>query len=348
MNTYSEICPAEVFKSSLPLLDVRAPAEFAKGVMPLSCNLPILDDVERSKVGTTYRKAGEVAATALGLELISGAVRELRIDAWRDYLENQPTAVLTCWRGGQRSKIAQNWLAEFGCDVPRVSGGYKAMRRYCLELLDAAVANKVWWVVTGRTGAGKTEIIRNLVNAIDLEESANHRGSAFGAMPTPQPAQATFENHLAHLYLGIGSEYLVVEDESRTIGRLCIPKAWNARMQEAPQVLVETGLEERVAHIENEYVDETLKVNNEADLASRYQAALDRIKRRLGGALHAEISRQLHQAFAGSGSHTAWISTLLEKYYDPMYDYQLERKQARIKFRGNWMDVMEYMREKSE
>ena len=38
-----------------------------------------------------------------------------------------------------------------------------------------------------------------------------------------------------------------------------------------------------------------------------------------------------------------WIQSLLSWYYDPMYDYQLEKKEARIIFRGDRQAVREFL-----
>ena len=62
-----------------PLLDVRAPAEFALGQLPNSFNAPILNDAERKRVGTTYKQHGHDAAVALGHRLVKGAVKDQRI-----------------------------------------------------------------------------------------------------------------------------------------------------------------------------------------------------------------------------------------------------------------------------
>jgi len=42
-------------------------------------------------------------------------------------------------------------------------------------------------ILGGRTGSGKTRVLKQLDNSIDLEGLANHRGSAFGPTATPQP-----------------------------------------------------------------------------------------------------------------------------------------------------------------
>ncbi len=338
-----------LLKTQPPLLDVRAPVEFRQGKLPNSFNAPILNDAEREQVGTTYKRDGHDAAVLLGHELVSGATRTQRIEQWQKYCLENTDAQIMCWRGGQRSALAQQWLAAQGVQRERVAGGFKAVRHGSLHVL--ANPQKRWWLVSGRTGSAKTPLIQSLQSGIDLEGHANHRGSAFGRRLTPQPTPVTFECALASAYLRLPGENLVVEDESRTIGRIGLPQVWHEQMLQAPIALVEAGFEERVEHIHKEYVAEALDEHRDAglmptDLLGRYEEALVRIKRRLGGARLADLTLRLQQAFAGKTDHRDWISYLLREYYDPMYDFQLQRKTARIQFRGCHADVAAFLRAK--
>ena len=94
-----------------------------------------------------------------------------------------------------------------------------------------SVPTKHWLVLAGRTGVGKTKVIEMLPDAIDLEALARHRGSAFGGHDGGQPTPIAFENALAIATLKHRGSRLIVEDESRTIGRLALPQLWHARMQ---------------------------------------------------------------------------------------------------------------------
>ena len=338
-----------LLKTQPPLLDVRAPVEFRQGKLLNSFNAPILNDAERAQVGTTYRRDGHDAAVLLGHELVSGATRTQRIEQWQKYCLENTDAQIMCWRGGQRSALAQQWLAAQGVQRERVAGGFKAVRHGSLHVL--ANPQKRWWLVSGRTGSAKTPLIQSLRSGIDLEGHANHRGSAFGRRLTPQPTPVTFECALASAYLRLPGESLVVEDESRTIGRIGLPQVWHEQMLQAPIALVEASFEERVEHIHKEYVAEALDEHRDAglmptDLLGRYEEALVRIKRRLGGARLADLTLRLQQAFAGKTDHRDWISYLLREYYDPMYDFQLQRKTARIQFRGCHADVAAFLRAK--
>lgn len=108
------------------MLDVRAPMEFDQGAIPNSFNLAILNDAERAEVGRTYKQEGGLAATALGHKLVSGERKTARLKAWATYLDQHPNAMIMCWRGGQRSQIAQQWLQALGYTIERVPGGTRA------------------------------------------------------------------------------------------------------------------------------------------------------------------------------------------------------------------------------
>jgi len=326
-----------------PLLDVRAEIEFAQGALPSSINLPILNTQERQKVGTTYTNEGSEEAKRVGHALVSGEIKRTRVDAWKQFCQAHPNAWLTCWRGGMRSQIAQQWLADSGIAIERVPGGYKALRQACINVLESDYQAKSWTVLAGKTGSAKTVLINRIDAAIDLEGAANHRGSAFGAFATPQPTPATFENALAVKFLQIAGDRLVVEDESRTIGRLALPGTWYNVMQTAPLVVVELSLEDRVAHIRQEYVSLPLSQGTAVQsLLEGYSNALQRIAKRLGGKRCRRITNLLSEGFAGTRQHDDWITALITDYYDPMYEFQLGKKKSRIAMRGDHHAVIEY------
>ncbi len=336
--------PTELLAGGVPLIDVRAPVEYAQGAFPGAANLPLLTDTERHEVGLTYRNDGRDAALSRGHELVSGTVRAERTRAWAEFAGDRPGCWLYCARGGLRSRIAQSWLQETGVAVPRVAGGFKSLRRACLDTLERAAGDaRHWLVLAGRTGSGKTRVIGTLTDAIDLEALARHRGSAFGARSGGQPTPIDFENALAVAYLKHDAPRLVLEDESRTIGRLALPPAWFERMGAAPLVLLEVTIEERIANIRGEYVEAPLAGGMPSEqLQARLVESLDRIRKRLGGDRHRNIRAALDRGFR-DGDHDAWIRLLLDWYYDPMYDYQLRGKRNRIVFRGGTAAVREYL-----
>ncbi len=328
-----------------PFIDLRAPGEFAIGTVPGAVNLPLLTDDERHQIGLTYRTGGQAAAIELGERLVSGPVREARIRGWIEFARQHPGTWLYCWRGGLRSEIVQGWLGERGLDLPRVPGGFKALRHCALQALESAPGSTPWLLLGGRTGTGKTAVLTRVPGHIDLEGLANHRGSAFGGHPEGQPSPVTFENALAVAWLNHDARVLLLEDESRTIGRLALPPAWYDAMQRAPLVILEAELHDRIRHITREYVWEPLALGMAAaTLERRLTDALNRIRRRLGGQRHTEIAALLSRGFV-DGEHGPWIERLLGWYYDPMYDYQLDAKLERVVFRGDREAVSRFLME---
>lgn len=339
----------DLFRNDTPLLDVRAETEFARGAFPGAVNIPILNDAERESVGICYKQRGPDAAVQLGHELVSGAIRAERIERWRSFVEENPDAHLYCFRGGQRSRIAAEWLAETGMDIPRIEGGYKALRRLLLDRLET-VPELV--VVAGKTGTGKTDLLESLgkrapANVIDLEALANHRGSAFGKQLTPQPSQIDFENALAIEFIKAAPR-VFVEDESRMIGKLKLPVSLQHKMKSAPVLLLEAPLDRRIERIFAEYIVEQSRrlkqtgIDN-AEALARHRAmfldAVDAIRKRLGGVGHREIRELMIDAFEAQENndftrHRIWIERLLVDYYDPMYEYQLDGKRDRICLAG--------------
>ncbi len=350
-----------LFVNDVPLLDVRAPVEFAEGAFPTAENHPLINDVERHEIGITYKQAGQAQAIALGEQLVSGKLKAQRIAQWKSFLHRHPDAVLYCFRGGMRSKTSQRWLhEEAGIRCPRVRGGYKAMRRFLLEQIErnSALCRPV--VIGGRTGVGKTRLLAHCSRQIDLERLAHHRGSAFGHHPQPQPTQIDFENAFSIALLKLvarGNPHFAVEDESRNIGSRHIPPAFFQRLETAPLVLLEAPEQERIEITLREYVDDALvSFQTESGDEAGFRAwahylhnSLDRIRKRLGGDRHREVSRMLQDAIsrhARSGDtqgHRAWIAYLLHEYYDGMYGYQLEKKSSRIVFRGTQDEVLDFL-----
>lgn len=326
-----------ILRDNLPVLDVRAPTEYERGRIPNSINLPILDDSERSKVGIEYKTKGNEAAVQLGFALVDDREKEKRVNSWSRFIDANPNALLTCWRGGQRSEIAQRWLADNGVDVPRIEGGFKAIRQCSLDVFEQS-NSRAWIVVAGSTGVGKTQFLNTYSESIDLEALAHHRGSAFGQLESPQPTPVSFELALAQCLLQADQlNTCLIEDESRTIGRLAIPNPLYAAMQSAPIVVLESSLEERIQLTYQNYVRnaDSLKLLN----------ALKRIQKRLGRERYADVKTQLERAIEqrSESLHLDWIASLFNWYYDPMYEYQLNGKLDRVVFRGEVSAVRDYL-----
>ena len=350
-----------VVVNSVPLMDVRAPVEFAAGAFPFAVNLPLMDDSERHRVGKCYKQQGRDTAIQLASSLVSGELRAGRIRAWGEFHRRHPQALFYCFRGGMRSRTAQEWLRqESDREVVRLEGGYKAFRRFLLEALDPGKIRAVPVLLGGRTGAGKTVLLQHLRHAIDLEEIANHRGSAFGGHLSPQPTQIDFENRLAYAIIGhghAGFAHMILEDEGSYIGARYIPLELAAYFKRDSMVLLESDMAERIARTHDEYVVEAQRHYRALhgdqqgvplwleNIGSR----LTRIRKRLGSERLQRVLALLDNAHAlqlaegDSSAHRLWIEVLLREYYDPMYDYQIVKSGRTISFKGEFHEVLAYL-----
>lgn len=342
------------------LIDVRAPVEFAQGSLPGALNLPLMDDEERRLVGIEYKQRGQQAAIELGQRLVAGGIRRARIDAWQRTIEAYPDAVIYCYRGGLRSQIAQQWLAEAGVERPRIRGGWKAMRQALCARIEAA-AEQPLLVVGGLTGCAKTALVQHLSNGLDLEGCARHKGSAFGRHPLPAPSQIDFEHAMGLRLLDLPGP-LVVEDESRHIGAANVPLTFWRAMERAPRVRVEMPLDWRLAQIHKDYIDDLWAIYCQqfgewlgwALMRKQLSSALARLKKRLGHARLARLQRLQQLAFreherGNRQAHEAWLAPLLTEYYDPMYRYQLERRDSeRFLHVGDWDSCLAAARDWSQ
>lgn len=349
--------------NNIPLIDVRAPIEYEKGAFSNSINLPLMNNEERHLVGIRYKEEGNEEAVKLGHQLVNGAIKKERVDKWITQINKNPDTVLYCFRGGQRSKISQEWIYEAtGIIIPRLEGGYKAFRNFLIQSLEPAEQKCIPILLGGYTGSGKTILLKKLHNFIDLEGLANHRGSSFGKQFTPQPTQINFENNLAYALINLshkGYRYMVLEDEGNHIGKCFILKPMAGYFNSGGLVILETPFDERVQITLDEYVIQAQtqyikELGNDQGLVEWHKyidSSLYRIKNRLGGLRYGQIKEALDTAFSQQLQtvsyklHENWIGYLLKEYYDPMYQYQIENTDKKILFKGNAEDVLTYFKE---
>lgn len=350
-----------ILLNSSGLLDVRAPIEYRQGAFPNACNYPLLNDNERRQVGLCYKNKGHEQALDLGHDLISGETRQYRIQQWINFARQHNNAYLYCFRGGLRSKISQQWLHDAGIDIPRVSGGYKALRQHVLNTFSHAENDFDFILLGGLTGCRKTTLIKQLKHGIDLEGAANHRGSSFGAHASAQKSQIDFENQLAvDLMLARHKGYRTValEDEGRFIGSVDIPKNIFVKMRSSPLVVVEDDIETRLNQLLDEYVIEMeiefVQVHSEPHTAFEHLSqyllgSLAKINKRLGDQRYKKIQNSMqdallaHQRNHDVQQHMNWLKPLLQDYYDPMYMSQLAKREDSIIFRGSYNECQEYL-----
>jgi tRNA 2-selenouridine synthase len=354
----------KLFLSDAPMIDLRAPCEFAKGSFPNAISLPLMSDIERQKIGTCYKRDGQEAAIKLGHQLVKGKVKEERLAGWKEFINQHPdTGYIYCFRGGLRSHTVQKWLNDEGINYPLVETGYKALRHYLIETTERLTQDYPFYIIAGLTGSAKTTLLLEQNNYLDLEGLANHRGSSFGRQISPQPSQISFENLLAIEMLKLeaqSAKYLVLEDEGRLIGSRSTPLCFFNKMKQSPLVMLQESFEFRMQHIHQEYVglmtQNFISENNNSNEEKSFEefseyllSSIDKIKKRLGSEAHLSMRKKILLALevqkksGDQSQHFAWIKQLLADYYDPMYHFQLKNKMERVVFQGNRAEVSEYL-----
>jgi len=121
--------------------------------------------------------------------------------------DGRGAVLIHCWRGGMRSERFAGLLEQAGFEVYILERGYKAYRNFFLASFEQKFPP--FWgteggllILGGMTGSGKTEVLQYLVRSghqvLNLEEIANHKGSAFGHLGQElQPTTEQFHNDLS-------------------------------------------------------------------------------------------------------------------------------------------------------
>lgn len=299
---------------SLPLLDVRSPAEYQKGHIPGAVNLPIFSNEERAAVGTIYKQQGRTEAVQKGLELVGPKLTKFSEEALRIGKDKQLRVY--CWRGGMRSAKMAALFETLGLNCTVLEGGYKAFRQ---QLQHDFSALQHLTVLAGPTGSGKTAILHELQQIgeqiIDLEGIANHRGSSFGGIGLgEQPSTQQFQNllHLETSRLN-ANQRIWVESESFTIGRVHLPENLWQQMNAAPVYVLEMAPELRVKRLLEDYKHLSPQEAREA---------IERLREQFGNGNTVQALKLLE-----SGEIEALAAFLLQ-YYDRKY------RHGRAKFKS--------------
>jgi tRNA 2-selenouridine synthase len=261
-----------------------------------------------------------------------------------------------------RSQITQQWIYEAsGINYPRIKGGYKALRRFLIDETDRIMNTITPIVIGGQTGCGKTLLLDTLKDTIDLEGLANHRGSAFGNTTTPQPTQINFENTLAiELIKKQACSHLVFEDEGSNVGTIHIPQCVQDKTSQAELILLKASVEERlkvsmdayVINMQQDFITQD-PINGFDNFANYWLRSLEKIQRRLGLERYQAVLKLVNSAldrYRDQGESDGFypvVEELLVGYYDPMYDYQIQKKMNRVVFKGNADEVLAYLAERS-
>jgi tRNA 2-selenouridine synthase len=292
------------------VIDVRTPLEFAEDHLPGAVSVPILNNEERVEIGTIHKQVGPQQARVRGLELTCGRFGAMVAEIAA--LAGGRPILVYCWRGGLRSLSMAILLEMSGYPVVQLKGGYKAFRGRVIEHFTDFRPAVPLIVVHGMTGVGKTTFINGLDRqqwtTIDLEGLACHRGSAFGEVGLHQSlSQKRFETLLWDAFRRAPDDRpIMLEGESPRIGRIALPGNLYEVMAASCKVWCRASLDTRVRRLAVEYARDEYR--------EPMAAALERIRKKLGGLRYAELAGLL-EAWDIEGLGRG----LIEHYYDKLY-----------------------------
>jgi tRNA 2-selenouridine synthase len=292
------------------VVDVRTPLEYVDDHIPGAMNVPLLTNEERVEIGTLYKQTGPYEARRRGLELTAHRFASM-VNEIADAAAGRPILVY-CWRGGLRSKTVTTILELTGHRAAQLQGGYRAFRNHVAAFFTPYVPTGPLVVLHGMTGIGKTTFLLGLRTdiwrVIDLEGLACHRGSAFGELGLTQDlTQKRFETLLWDALRQVPPGMpILLEGESRRIGKISLPGNFYEVMREGTLVWCDASLETRVARLIDEY--------GKPEYREGMAAALERIRKKLGGEKYAEIANHLAR-----WELEPFMRELMSGYYDRFY-----------------------------
>jgi len=303
-------------RKELPVVDVRSEGEFQEGNILGAINIPLLNNTERIAVGTDYKQKGQHEAIKTGFRLVGPRLLDIINEA--EKVTSNKEMLVHCWRGGMRSNNFCQFVGMAGIKTHALKGGYKAYRHQALESFRRPM-NLI--LLTGCTGSGKSEVLRALKSqgeqVLDLENLANHKGSAFGGllMP-PQPTTEQFQNELFEEILLLDpSRRIWVEDESIAIGKIFLPPDFWQTMSQAPLVQMNVTKEVRIQRLVSEY--------GPAD-RDEFLTIMSKIVKKLGGQHFNSAKEKLLQ-----GDMVSVIDILLT-YYDKAYLQSINKRRDKV------------------
>lgn len=299
-----------IFQSHF-LVDVRTPLEFAEDHLPGAVNVPLLTNDERVEIGTIYKQQGPHPARIRGLELTAARFPEMVAEIAS--MASGRSIAVYCWRGGLRSRTVSEILQLTGYDAVQLAGGHRAFRNFVAGYFNPFVPPAPIVVLHGMTGIGKTaflDLLRERGHSlVDLEGIACHRGSAFGSLGLSQDhiTQKSFETSLWQAFRNAPPDRpLILEGESRRIGKLFLPGDLYDVMNRSIKVWCTASMDTRVKRLIDEY--------GKPEYKTGMAEALDRIRKKLGGENHRELMGHLEK-----WEMEPFMRGLMERYYDRNY-----------------------------
>lgn len=263
MNTQSV---ASFLKNSeiSTLLDIRATKDFLKGHLPNAISIPFpirLKELRR-------RYSTEVPLNELNLFIEN-------VEQWREsvlpYLDSTSPCLIYCQSGGLRSFYFHQILQGYPSNMYFLKGGYQGYCEFQNGYFKEINFSKLY-VLKGKTGSGKTAILRTLANkgeqVINLSDLAKHQGSVFGnSIKEDQPTSDQFQHNLFEVCLRFDIEKpIFIEMEGEFIGSVSLPNSLYEKLLQGiiielniPKMARVTYLSEQYSYLKTDVVLKALK-----------------------------------------------------------------------------------------
>jgi len=325
------------------VIDVRSPKEFSNDHIDGSLNLPVLYDLEHEEIGLLYKNISKFEAHKKGSIYVMKNI-SYHIENQLKYIGSKKKIIFYCSRGGNRSQSFSIVCSKIGWISDTIKGGYKSYRRYVIKQINELSKNLNFIIIAGKTGIGKTDILKSLeqkgANILDLENLASHRGSLLGSLDSiEQPSQKSFESRLYNAMKTIERSSIVyVESESVKIGNLHVPKQLFDFIYNSPLIKLENSIQERSKYLVKNY--DHLK--NDIPTISNLLKFM--------ALKHPNHLIKLLETYLKKEDWLKLTELLLLHHYDASYDFAMSKRQGRVlsdfKFNHTVEDVVEIVAEK--
>lgn len=210
-----------------------------------------------------------------------------------------------------RSGSLTGLLEGLDYDVQQLEGGHKAYRRFILKKFESYKLKPKLVVLNGLTGAGKTEILRQFPNSLDLEDIAQHRSSILGSVGLKPRSQKMFDALLFKRLEELKNEkFILIEGEARKIGSVQMPEFLYKAMKKGIQVNIICTFKDRVKRLVEEYCVHKEELTEKIKLM-RKTVGNDKKIREWLKMLEGDKFEEL-------------VAVILKEYYDPLYKHTVD------------------------
>ncbi|MED1865656.1 tRNA 2-selenouridine(34) synthase MnmH [Fictibacillus nanhaiensis] len=315
MNNVKTISIDEIDANHYLLFDVRSPKEFEEYHIPGANNVSIFSNEERAEIGTLYKQNSKEAAMERGLQVVAPKLPSIykKIHSLsKEHPKKQ--VIIYCARGGFRSKSIAQTMNMMGMETIQLEGGIRSYRKKIESFFrEMGAEPRKIIVLEGHTGTMKTKLLKQLEEegypVLNLEEMAGHKGSIFGNIGEHPASQKEFESRLyERLKLLENSSSIIIESESKRIGRVVVPNFLLEGKYSGVRIHVDLPFHLRVQYICNVYEPVLHK--------DEIVEAVNKLSKRIPSSIMMDMQENLI-----SLNYEKVVSLLLENYYDPKYDY---------------------------